>query len=76
MMIEEAQSMVNRMEASLEDGGDVKKMLDKRSSLSREVKELKKKVKELKEDIGDGESVEKESSRGGDLRSLLEELDD
>lgn len=77
MMIEEAQSMVNRMEASLEDGGDVKKMLDKRSELSREIKTLKKKVKELSAELGNEvKGGDSDSKRHNRLQDLLEDLED
>jgi len=49
MMIEEAQSMVNRMEAAIEDKGDVNKMLKKRSKLHREIEKLKEEKETLEE---------------------------
>ena len=46
-LIEEAQSMGNRMEAGLEDKRDLIKMHDEWSKLKKEIKELRKEKKEL-----------------------------
>lgn len=51
LMIEEAQTMVNRMEASLEDYGDIKGMLKERDSLYKEIKKLKEERNKLKEEL-------------------------
>jgi hypothetical protein len=50
MMIEEAQSMVNRMEAAIEDKSDINKMLKKRSKLHKEVEKLKAEKEKLEEE--------------------------
>jgi chaperonin cofactor prefoldin len=49
MMIEEAQSMVNRMEAAIEDKQDVNKMLKERSKLHKEIAKLKEEKESLEE---------------------------
>lgn len=41
MLIEEIQTMGNRMEANLEDMGDIEKMLHKRKELKKEIRDLK-----------------------------------
>lgn len=53
MMIEETQSMVNRMEAAIEDKQDVAKMAIKRSSLYREIAKLKAEKEKLEEEKDD-----------------------
>ena len=51
-LIEEAQSMANRMEAALEDVKDIKRLQDKKSKLRKEVKALKEQLpKEERHDI-------------------------
>lgn len=49
MMIEEAQSMVNRMEAAIEDKQDINKMLKKRSKLHKEIAKLREEKETLEE---------------------------
>ena len=46
-LIEEAQSMANRMEAALEDYGDIKRMKKERHDLHKEIATLNKKLEEL-----------------------------
>jgi len=46
-LIEEAQSMGNRMEAKLEDIRDVERMLKERSELNKEIKKLEAKKEEM-----------------------------
>ena len=46
-LIEEAQSMGNRMEAALDDVKDVKRMREERSELHDELKELRKEKAKL-----------------------------
>lgn len=46
-LIEEAQVMVDRMEAALSDQKDVRQLTEKRSNLRKEVNELKKQAKAL-----------------------------
>lgn len=41
MMIEEVQSLVNRMEAAIGDWSDYEEMLEKKRNLKREIKKLK-----------------------------------
>ena len=74
MMIEEAQSMVNRMEASLEDQRDVRKLTDKRHELRKEVRKLNKKVKELKE-VLDGDTVDDDEINDSFFDELMSDLD-
>ena len=59
MMIEEAQTMVNRMEASLYDKSDISKATEKRAELQREVRKLKSDLKLLKEAKGEKEEEPK-----------------
>lgn len=47
-LIEEAQTMVNRMESALQDSKDIQDLLEEKSKLKKEVKELTKKVEGLK----------------------------
>ena len=47
-LIEEVQSMGNRMEAGLYDKNDYEQLLEDREELNNEVKEIKKELKELK----------------------------
>ena len=47
-LIEEAQTLANRMEAKLEDREDVATMLEDRDKLYEELKELRKQRAELK----------------------------
>lgn len=44
-LIEEVQTMVNRMEAALGDAQDVRNMQEERAKLKQEIKELRKEVK-------------------------------
>lgn len=46
-LVEEAQSLANRMEAALEDQRDVRRLTEQREQLSKEVKALRKEKKEL-----------------------------
>lgn len=48
-LVEEVQTLVNRIEASLYDKGDVKYYTNQRIELKREVKALKKEIIDLKE---------------------------
>lgn len=48
LLIEEAQTMVNRMEAALHDVGDVRRMQERRIELKKEIKILKAEKKKLK----------------------------
>jgi len=48
-LIEEAQSMGNKMEAGLEDKDQHKIMLEDKAKLKKEIKELEAKKKELKD---------------------------
>lgn len=41
LSIEEAQNLGNRMEAALEDAGDIESLLEKRSELKKEIRKLK-----------------------------------
>jgi peptidoglycan hydrolase CwlO-like protein len=50
-LIEEVQSMVNRMEAALYDQSDIESFQKKASELNRELKKLRKERDELKEEI-------------------------
>ena len=54
-LIEEAQSLANRMEAGLNDKKDVENWTVKRQKLKKEIKELIKRKKKLKEEVGDKE---------------------
>lgn len=47
MSIEEAQSLGNRMEAALEDAGDIETILEKRADLKKEIRRLKREKNEL-----------------------------
>lgn len=69
LIIEEVQTMVNRMEASLHDGNDFEKMLIKRSKLKREVKKLEREVDALKE-----VTATEDSLMSMDARSLREKI--
>lgn len=53
MLIEETQSMVNRMEASIHDKNDVEDMIEKRRELKREIKKLKAEKVKLEGDYDD-----------------------
>jgi hypothetical protein len=46
-LIEEAQSMGNRMESALQDKKDIREYTEERSKLMRELKELQEKKKDL-----------------------------
>ena len=48
-LIEEAQSMANRMEAGLGDQTDFKNMLEEKAEIKKEIKKLKAEKKELKD---------------------------
>lgn len=48
-LIEEAQTMVNRMESALSDHGDYKRMLKQKDKLKKEIKELKEEKSKLKD---------------------------
>lgn len=68
-LIEEAQTMVNRMEAALHDQNDLNWARDelhdlkkKKKKLKEEVKELKRKVEHLKEKTGDNDGKDDEES--------------
>jgi uncharacterized protein YlxW (UPF0749 family) len=53
-LIEEAQTMANRMEAGLNDKADIQDLYDEKRKLHKEVKKLKDELKaleELKEDL-------------------------
>lgn len=50
LMIEEAQTMVNRMECALEDQSDIRRMKEERDELHIEIKKLKAEKKELKKE--------------------------
>jgi predicted nucleic acid-binding Zn-ribbon protein len=76
MMIEEIQTMANRMEAGLEDKGDLIKLTDQRSALRKEVKELKRKVKKLKLALDEKVAPDREERIGSRVSQLLEDLDD
>ncbi len=49
-LIEEGQSMANRMEASLQDKSDAKDYYERKRKLEKEVEFLEKKVETLKEE--------------------------
>lgn len=51
LLIEEAQTMVNRMESAIEDWGDVEKAKEDRSKLKKELKDLNKKIKIKKQQL-------------------------
>ena len=50
-LIEEAQIYGNRMEAKLEDQYDIKRLLDDKSELSHEIKQLRKKKETLEREL-------------------------
>ena len=52
-LIEEVQTMVNRMEAGLSDKKDLLKLSEERSKLKAEVEEIEAKLKELKKQCPD-----------------------
>lgn len=52
MMLEEVQTLVNRMESALEDWQDYEQMLEKRRELKAAIKKLKKKKTKLLEETG------------------------
>ena len=54
-LIEEAQTMVNRMECALEDHKDIKRLHQDRSDLNKEVAKLEEKKRKLKVDISEME---------------------
>ena len=54
-LIEEIQSMGNRMESALSDVKDVERMQEQRSDLHKEIKVLKQKKKELSKELGEKE---------------------
>lgn len=68
MLIEEAQTLVNRMEAGLEDKNDLRRLREKTKELKAEYAELTKQVEELKDALGSEDS--------GDSNELLEALSD
>lgn len=49
-LIEEAQSMANRMEAALADAKDIETMKDEKRELKKQIKALRKKKKKLTPD--------------------------
>ena len=51
-LIEEAQSMGNRMEASLQDAKDIKTLKEKRRKLKKEVEKLEEKKEKLERKMG------------------------
>lgn len=51
-LIEEAQSMGNRMEASLQDVKDIKALKEKRRKLKKEVEKLEKKKEKMERKMG------------------------
>lgn len=53
MMIEEAQTMVNRMEEGLENGEDITRLQKKRNELNKEVNTLKEERDKLKGEKSD-----------------------
>ncbi len=46
-LVEEVQSLANKMEASLSDKGDVKSWTEERAKLKKEIRELEEKKKAL-----------------------------
>lgn len=50
-LIEEAQSMANRMESGLQDKNDLKEMNEEWHKKKKELKELRKQVKELEKEV-------------------------
>ena len=74
IMIEEVQTMGNRMEASLEDKGDVRKLTEKRAKLRREVEKLKAEVRLLKDEPVTGGDGNASVSRT--IRNLVDELEE
>lgn len=54
-LIEEAQTLANRMEASLGDKRDVEEWRDERSDLRQEIGELRKEARKLRNEIADGD---------------------
>lgn len=58
LMIEEAQTMVNRMEAGLEDAGDLERLKEECRKEKKKLKALKAKVKALKEVTNDKDDVD------------------
>ena len=67
LLIEEAQTMVNRMEEALEDAKDVRRMKKQRSDLHKEIKKLKEERAALNED---------DASPPRSLEQLMEDLKD
>ena len=59
-LIEEAQSLGNRMEAGLGDKNDVKEWGEKRQKLKKEIKVLTKKVEKLKEQLPETKDEEED----------------
>lgn len=57
-LIEEVQSMANRMESALQDQRDINALTDRRAKLYDEVEALKKERKTLRPDAGEIEWVE------------------
>ena len=51
-LIEEAQTMANRMEAALGDKGDIRRWNEERSELNEEIKKLRKKRDKLLKETG------------------------
>ena len=51
LLIEEAQTMVNRMEEALENWGDIESAKEDRAKLKKELKKLNKQIKERKEKL-------------------------
>lgn len=66
-LIEEAQSLGNRMEAALGDKQDVAHYSDKRHELRKECKELKKEVDALKKEKAELKGEEPKVERDWDL---------
>jgi len=70
-LVEEAQTMVNRMEEALTDVGDIKRMKKERKELHAEVRGLRGKKKKLEKETRDSATEDKES-----LARYQEILDD
>lgn len=59
-LLEEIQTYVNRMEASLGDKWDMKRMQEERSNLAKERRELRQKVEDLREELAEYEEEDEE----------------
>ena len=72
-LIEEAQSMYNKMEAGLGDKRDLVSMSEEHAKQRKEYKKLQKELRELKAEIKEvkGEEVESGSGR---ITSIIEDL--